>query len=203
MLFYLGLANRTGFRFDVALETPGHVAAKRKGLQDIEVGDPDFDRRFLLRSNDPGRLVQFLDGRTRDTLTGLSLLDGMAEVDVSLDQFRLLVVKRGRLSGAEEVEFRSLAGLLGHLLFQFLGAPVPAADSPGIRFIDGAAAEPADAADSAVVACPVCGEEITGRHVACSLCATPHHRDCWDYNGRCSTYGCETERFNEVDGPGD
>jgi hypothetical protein len=26
--------------------------------------------------------------------------------------------------------------------------------------------------------------------VFCSDCEVPHHRECWDENGRCTTYGC-------------
>ena len=29
-----------------------------------------------------------------------------------------------------------------------------------------------------------CGE------VACSICGSPHHADCWDFNGGCSVFGC-------------
>jgi hypothetical protein len=38
--------------------------------------------------------------------------------------------------------------------------------------------------------CQVCGVELGGSVVRCSRCATPHHADCWEYMGVCSTYGC-------------
>lgn len=38
--------------------------------------------------------------------------------------------------------------------------------------------------------CPVCGAAMEGRVVRCAACRTPHHGDCWDYLGRCSTFGC-------------
>ena len=39
--------------------------------------------------------------------------------------------------------------------------------------------------------CKVCGEPISGGVVVvCAACHTPHHRDCWDYVGACSIYGC-------------
>ena len=41
--------------------------------------------------------------------------------------------------------------------------------------------------------CQVCGEAIRGDHVACMKCDTPHHLDCWQYTGQCSTYGCGSE----------
>ena len=38
--------------------------------------------------------------------------------------------------------------------------------------------------------CQVCGADLGGRLVRCSRCSTPHHADCWEYAGVCSTYGC-------------
>lgn len=38
--------------------------------------------------------------------------------------------------------------------------------------------------------CPVCGTGISERPFLCPHCDTPHHADCWDYNGGCATYGC-------------
>lgn len=38
--------------------------------------------------------------------------------------------------------------------------------------------------------CPVCGTFIHERPFICPHCDTPHHQDCWDYNGGCATYGC-------------
>ena len=39
--------------------------------------------------------------------------------------------------------------------------------------------------------CKVCGEPIDESEiVVCASCNTPHHRDCWEYIGACSIYGC-------------
>src|SRR5438067_10780575 len=38
--------------------------------------------------------------------------------------------------------------------------------------------------------CRVCGTELAGELVSCERCQTPHHQDCWEYWGRCATYGC-------------
>ncbi|MEX2173179.1 MAG: RING finger protein, partial [Pirellulaceae bacterium] len=48
------------------------------------------------------------------------------------------------------------------------------------------AAEP-DAVDSR---CQVCGEPLAADLVWCGSCKTPHHRECWQYFGGCSTYAC-------------
>jgi hypothetical protein len=46
-----------------------------------------------------------------------------------------------------------------------------------------------------IILCQICGEEIIDNAVECRRCQTPHHHDCWEYFGRCSTYGCHETRF--------
>jgi len=55
----------------------------------------------------------------------------------------------------------------------------------GIEFIAGDEAQLIDEA-----LCCVCCERLTHEIVLCVRCKTPHHRDCWEYSGGCSTYGC-------------
>jgi hypothetical protein len=38
--------------------------------------------------------------------------------------------------------------------------------------------------------CPVCGVALAGAIVHCRRCSTPHHADCWTYNGMCAVYAC-------------
>ena len=43
------------------------------------------------------------------------------------------------------------------------------------------------------VLCQVCGTPIEGQVIYCRNCKTPHHADCWDYVGHCSTFACGCE----------
>lgn len=43
---------------------------------------------------------------------------------------------------------------------------------------------------TAAANCMVCGDALDGTTVRCPACEVPHHEDCWQYNGGCSTYGC-------------
>jgi hypothetical protein len=43
--------------------------------------------------------------------------------------------------------------------------------------------------------CQICGADLEGRLVRCLRCSTPHHADCWEYTGVCSTYGCGEKKF--------
>jgi hypothetical protein len=43
--------------------------------------------------------------------------------------------------------------------------------------------------------CEVCGTELSkGRVVRCARCRTPHHEECWEFNGACSTFACGETR---------
>lgn len=50
--------------------------------------------------------------------------------------------------------------------------------------------------------CPVCacsmsdGSEL---HV-CSICLTPHHKDCWEYTGGCAIFGCRKGHIKKYEG---
>jgi hypothetical protein len=46
------------------------------------------------------------------------------------------------------------------------------------------------AIESLDASCRVCGDPIGQDVVYCGTCKTPHHYDCWTYNGACSIYGC-------------
>ena len=53
-------------------------------------------------------------------------------------------------------------------------------------------AGPASAEDAGPPMCKVCGESIVDApKVRCSTCKTPHHRDCWEFVGGCSIFGCK------------
>jgi len=43
--------------------------------------------------------------------------------------------------------------------------------------------------------CPVCGTRMEDLAVRCEACRTPHHQECWEYAGKCSTFGCAGRRF--------
>lgn len=47
------------------------------------------------------------------------------------------------------------------------------------------------------ILCNVCGAVITeDDKVYCDKCNTPHHRKCWTYNGKCTTYACGCESYH-------
>ena len=45
------------------------------------------------------------------------------------------------------------------------------------------------------LACGICGQSVEKEWVVCCKCKTPHHQDCWEFNGRCSTFGCGASEY--------
>ena len=64
------------------------------------------------------------------------------------------------------------------------------ASTVGIEFIVG---DEPQIIDDAL--CSICGETMEEALVFCRRCKTPHHRECWEYYGGCSTYACGERMF--------
>ena len=60
----------------------------------------------------------------------------------------------------------------------------------GIEFLDAELLTPLTE-----VKCQICGGQIHSGLVYCRRCQTPHHQDCWIYNGVCSIYGCGETQY--------
>ena len=52
--------NKDGFRFAVSRETLFRELGKLLGMQDIETGDPVFDKRFVVKTNDEQKVKRLL-----------------------------------------------------------------------------------------------------------------------------------------------
>jgi hypothetical protein len=59
--------NPEGFRFTIYRKGLFSELGKLLGMQDIEVGDPEFDEAFIIKGNDEGRVqTLFADARLRE-----------------------------------------------------------------------------------------------------------------------------------------
>jgi len=52
--------NKDGFRFTIYRKGIFSELGKRLGMQDIEVGDPDFDRDYVVQGNDEAKVLSLL-----------------------------------------------------------------------------------------------------------------------------------------------
>ncbi|CAN5664183.1 hypothetical protein BH23PLA1_BH23PLA1_18170 [soil metagenome] len=157
-----------------------------KGTRPVRLGDPGFDRTFVVRANDPEMARVLLSSEaTRQALETLRRLAPPSGMLVSINPERLLVqVDRnlGLSTSALELAVREALVLHDHLQ-----ASVMAGMAHGIDIVEAGASDE----DAGPPICKVCGDAIETIHVVCSTCRTPHHRDCWTFVGGCSIYGCQ------------
>lgn len=151
--------------------------------KDIDVGSPRFNEQYAIRGNDVNQLRAFLSEAVQWQIDKLRLLAGTNEVYVSVGRGILTVKKLTTLQRFDQLEeFTYLALELFDLAML--------TQAQGIEFVDDGTARPITEA-----ICQVCGEDIVYEMVFCRRCKTPHHQDCWQYYGACSTYGCHETRF--------
>ena len=50
--------------------------------------------------------------------------------------------------------------------------------------------------------CPYCQTNIkeSADRITCPDCHTPHHKECWEENNGCTTYGCKSNPGNRIEG---
>lgn len=175
-----------GGRYVELWPTGSPLAPARVNLEPMEfrTGDAGFDGRYVVRADDRSFATALVDEGFRGALqrawgTGIG-----GRVRVELDGYRLRLQKEEQLSNAQDLaalaeaardlRSRVRAALEEVAAVQFLDAPAPA-QKPS---------------------CPVCGAEMRGPKVSCRRCRTPHHRECWEYTGRCSMFACGEAQFS-------
>ena len=155
------------------------------GLEDIEIGSPQFDAAYVISGNKHSAVRDLLAAPVQIAVMNLAALQpesifngGWHEVQVKWAGGVLTITKPCKLVPFKILEqFVTLCGLL------FTAAI--ATRQTGIEFV-GDVREP----DNYESQCQVCGEPLAGELVYCANCKTPSHRDCWEYFGGCSTYAC-------------
>jgi hypothetical protein len=155
---------------------------KLVGMEDIQIGSPDFDDRYIIKGDGPTALRSLLTPAVQMQIERLRRFLDNDNIYVSLNQRELLVKK---LSFIREysvlLEFTQLA------IDLYDQVVLPLDDE--IKFVE--KTEPPELSEAI---CQICGEPITSQEVFCRRCKTPHHLDCWQYYGACSTYGCRETR---------
>jgi hypothetical protein len=158
------------------------------GMQDIEIGSPRFDADYIIHGSDVGDVRRLLTPGVQSAIGRLRRFGYNVDIYVNVCQGVLLVKKRGKFPRP-----RDLLAFTAYSLELFDEALKTLVDpAAGIEFVESAEKEPANLEASI---CQICGEPIEGGIVYCRACRTPHHHDCWEYYGACSTYGCNCREF--------
>jgi hypothetical protein len=157
-----------------------------KGTRPVKIGDPDFDHSFVVQANDAEMARDFLNSSIRRSVTALHRGVQPGGMLVSINPERILVQLDRNLAASSE----ALAWMVREALVLhdgLLDGVVNRIDQ-GIAIVDPAGTWEED---SGPPTCKVCGELVFDDQViVCKACNTPHHRDCWEYIGGCSIYGC-------------
>lgn len=172
----------THFRCEVYPEGIFNRIGKLLGMQDLEIGSPEFDRLYIIKGSSSRVLAEVLTAEVQAVIHQLRTLRGNNNVYVSFRGGELLVKKLGRITDLPTLDRLVRLSLELH-------AAALKHQQQGIEFIESDASEPAEAA-----ICQICGDKIVTNLVFCRSCRTPHHYDCWTYYGACSTFGCGERR---------
>jgi hypothetical protein len=173
------------FRLELAPTSRPSPTQAPKGTRPVRVGDKEFDRSYVVQSNDPEMAAEFLCPAVRWSIANLNRLAPPSGFLLSVNPERLLVqVDRDLGLNAEALGYAVNEALFVH---NGLRRAVAARLDQGVSIIEVGATK-----DETVgpPICRVCGEPIVSPEVVCKTCRTPHHRDCWEFVGNCSIYGC-------------
>ncbi|MDG3005691.1 RING finger protein [Paludisphaera mucosa] len=179
--------NGIPFRLDLAAFDSPLIRMAAKGTQPVRLGDREFDGAFAVRANDPDMARDFLGPQSRRSLQGLQRLAPPGGLSLAISPERMLVQIDRNLSEDDDALFAAVAETL--TIYRMLREGVRRRISEGVTLIEGDGR--ADEAEGPPV-CKVCGELVADGVpvVVCAKCGAPHHRDCWEFVGWCSIYGC-------------
>lgn len=173
----------TEVRCEIGLRSPQRrLARSHFGLSEIELDWSDFRYNWQVLADDGDTATLLLSRAVRVQIDQLWKFPFRSELSVSL--FPNWLIVRKLWDSTRPVELESFTEMSLSLFDQ-----LQLARSAGIKFVEGAGPTIIEDAH-----CRICGDTMVRDIVLCRRCKTPHHRDCWDYAGGCSTYGCkETE----------
>jgi hypothetical protein len=151
----------------------------------VTIGDPEFERDYVVRSDDPQFARTVLGPETRALFEAGRTIGRGGRLRLNIDRMRLRVRKEEPLATSQDLVSLVRVGL--GLLEQVREA---VESRQAVQFFD---ALPPSAEKSA---CPVCGAVVMAGKVLCKRCRTPHHRECWEYARGCSMFACGETRFS-------
>ncbi len=172
-------------RIELAPASRRPASQPPKGTCPVQVGDLVFDRGYSIQSNDPEMARAWLSPAVRWSLAKLERLAPPGGLLVSVNPERLLVQVDRDLGQNGETLLDAVSETL--VIFDGMQQAVNRLVSSGISIV---AAGTSALDDTVPPLCKVCGESILAPSVLCATCKTPHHRDCWEFIGSCSIYGC-------------
>jgi hypothetical protein len=172
-----------GFRCEIVSPRLPPRVSPQHGLRDCTVTSADFGRHYTVRATDVGAATSLLNAVVQHQIDNLRTLPIPSPLRIEFGFGNLQICKSRVLR-----QYSELADFVQRALDLY--DQLMLAGSRGIEFLEQQSFQPLDD-----VKCQVCGEEIREGLVFCRRCKTPHHGECWQYNGACSVFGCGETRF--------
>jgi hypothetical protein len=159
----------------VAPESVAHGMIKTFGVADMSTGDGDFDNAHEISASNETFARRLLDDDGRSMLRSVGV-HGDFVFRVTPNSLLLRVERH-------VYDARAIEGLVVIASNLFGALDLPEKGRIEVSAVENRVSPSAT--------CEICGASLSiGSVVRCSKCRTPHHRDCWDFNGCCSTFAC-------------
>lgn len=155
----------------------------RTGLSPYPSDQPKLTERFQIWTNDPVSAQALLSPACVWQLFQLT--------EMSANGHLYWNIRRGKCwihVGGHFRRQRQLGDVVAKMLDLFSQAQLT--QQQGLDFVDDQAARVIEE-----MTCPICSGPIGRDVVICVRCRTPHCKECWQYNGKCATFGCGSEKF--------
>jgi hypothetical protein len=173
----------SGLVCEVRYPRPDRLAPADNGLREMSTGQPEMSQYYSIRGTDQAALMESLNEVVRWQIEKIRRTPPSGSLCIQFLPSRLTITKAYATHHYMDVE-RFVEESLE------LYDQVMLTRSKGIEFTEQHSAQVLDE-----VVCRVCGEEIVEDLVFCRRCKTPHHRECWQYNGVCSVFACGETHF--------
>jgi len=147
------------------------------GYDSVKTGDPSFDASFAVTGS-PALVERIfcLEHRVR-AMEAVRRLAPYPGFDIGVQGQSLRI----RFDGTREDEEFVLA--LKRSAEDFMAVMFGPPPGFGIEW--------GESVERAAGLCPICATPLAEPIFRCPRCKSPHHRDCWEYLGRCAVYGCD------------
>jgi hypothetical protein len=160
----------------------GQALLKLLGGEDLEVGDAAFDKDYVIKATPPELARRIFSRERREE--GIRIVRRLRKY---LDS--TFVVSPQSVTVTVRDYLRDEPDILALIetAVRFVPFAIPNLPPVGMEVVEVKVGMEG--------ACPVCGTRTSERAIRCETCHTPHHRECWQYMGSCTTYACNGKRF--------
>lgn len=161
-----------------------------RGVDDIEVGFRQFDRDFVVQSNHPEYVLKVIDKKTAKQIRKhRKRAWGRIDIDIAGGVIKI-GGKSSRILKLHQILaiIESFTIIYSNMIDSYeVNLPTNPVALNGLDIVY---------LEKRTAICMVCGMNVQSQGVSCVKCKTRHHRDCWEYIGKCSTYACRSRKAN-------